>query len=111
MGQNPTRSARSSPSVTEVGGKAPLQQGLGFTANRCMVIGANGEARRAFDLIHRQPHAGLQVAGMVHCGMEQEIVGTLLENYPLLGTDVSLKRIVRGSERGRRGVMNPTSGP
>ena len=79
--------------------------------NRCLVIGANGEARRAIDLIHRHPHAGLQVVGMVRCGMEQGTVGTLIENYPVFGTDVSLKRMVRGREPGQHGVITLTSWP
>jgi len=72
-----------------------LLRGFGFMTSRCLVIGTNGEARRMIDLIHRHPDAGLQVVGMVHCGTEQGIVGTLIENYPVLGTEVSLKRLVR----------------
>ena len=68
---------------------------LGFTTSRCIVIGTNGEARRALDLIHRHPHAGLRVVGLVHCGKEPGIVGTLIENYPVLGTDVSLMQLIR----------------
>ncbi len=67
---------------------------LGFLTSRCLVIGTNGEARRAIDLIHRHPHAGLRVVGLVHCGKEQGIVGTLIQNYTVLGTDDTLGRLV-----------------
>jgi len=66
-----------------------------FMTSRCLIIGTNGEARRAIDLIHRHPHSGLRVLGLVHCGKEPGIVGTVVENYPVLGTDASLKRLVR----------------
>lgn len=72
-----------------------LLLGLGFLSSRCLVIGTNGEARRAIDLIHRHPHAGLQVVGMVHCGNEPGIVGTRIDNYPVLGSAVALKRLVQ----------------
>ncbi len=72
-----------------------LTRSLGLLTRRCLVIGANGEARRTIELIHRHPHAGIQVVGMVQCGSEPRIVGTRVAGYPVLGTDASLKRLVR----------------
>jgi exopolysaccharide biosynthesis polyprenyl glycosylphosphotransferase len=68
---------------------------LGLMTTRCLVIGTNGEARRALDLIHRHPRAGLRVMGLVHCGREPGIVGSFIGDYPVLGTDASLARLVR----------------
>ena len=72
-----------------------LMRGLGLTTSRCIVIGTNGEARRAIDLIHRHPLAGLQVVGIVHAGDDPGAVGTLIEGHPVLGTDDSLTRLIR----------------
>ncbi len=72
-----------------------MMRGLGLLTSRCLVIGTNGEARRAIDLIHRHPQAGMQVLGMVQCGQEQRLVGTHIEDYPVLGTDVSLGQLVQ----------------
>lgn len=72
-----------------------LVRRLGLTTSRCLVIGTNGDARRAIDLVHRHPHAGLQIVGMVHCGAEPTPVGSMVERYPVLGSDASLKRLIR----------------
>lgn len=71
-----------------------LMRRRGFITSRCLVIGTNGEARKAIDLIHRHPEAGLQLVGLVHCGTDQGIVGTLVQDYPVLGTDDSMKRLI-----------------
>jgi exopolysaccharide biosynthesis polyprenyl glycosylphosphotransferase len=68
---------------------------LGLMTRRCLVIGTNGEARKAVELIRSHAHAGLQVVGLVHPGKDEGIVGTRIENCPVLGTDASLRRLVR----------------
>ena len=72
-----------------------LIRGFGFMKSRCLVVGTNGEARRALELIDRHPHAGLRVVGMVHCGREPDLVGRSVGDCPVLGSDASLTRLVR----------------
>lgn len=72
-----------------------LTQGLGLMTSRCIVIGTNGEARRAIELIHRHPSAGLKVVGMVRSENDPGIVGALIDGHPVLGTDDSLTRLIR----------------
>jgi exopolysaccharide biosynthesis polyprenyl glycosylphosphotransferase len=67
---------------------------LSFMTSRCLVLGTDGEAQKVIDLIHRHPDAGLHVVGMVQYGEKQGIGGTRIENYPVLGTDASLKQVV-----------------
>jgi exopolysaccharide biosynthesis polyprenyl glycosylphosphotransferase len=72
-----------------------MMRGFGFMTSRCLVIGTNVQARRAIDLIQRHPHAGLQVVGVVDCGKEPGIEGTLIADCPVLGNDVALGRLVQ----------------
>jgi hypothetical protein len=72
-----------------------LMRGAGFLASRCLVIGTTDDARRAIDLIHRHPNAGLEVVGVVHCGKEPGIVGTLIAGCPVLGTGDTLRRLAQ----------------
>jgi exopolysaccharide biosynthesis polyprenyl glycosylphosphotransferase len=72
-----------------------LMRGAGFLTNRCLVIGTNGEARRAVDLIDRHPHAGLQIVGIVHRGSAPDIAGPPLASYQVLGTEDELTRLVQ----------------
>jgi exopolysaccharide biosynthesis polyprenyl glycosylphosphotransferase len=71
-----------------------MMRSLGFMTSRCLVIGANDDARRVIDLIHRHPHAGMQVVGLIQCGEEPGTVGTFVGDYPVLGTDASLAELV-----------------
>ncbi len=66
----------------------------GFLAQRCLIIGTNGEARKTVQLIQRYQHHGLRIFGMIHCGQKHDIIGQFIENYPVLGTLDSLERFV-----------------
>ena len=72
-----------------------LTRGTAYMTSRCLVIGANDAARETIDLIHRHPEAGLRVVGVIHCGSEPGFVGTQLDGFPVLGTELSLRRLVR----------------
>jgi len=67
----------------------------GFLAQRCLIIGTNGEARKTIELIHRHPHFGLRVLGLIHCGPERDRVGQFIDEYPVLGTLESLDKFVQ----------------
>ncbi|MBM3859064.1 MAG: sugar transferase [Verrucomicrobia bacterium] len=66
----------------------------GLLAQRCLIIGTNGEARKTIQLIRRHPHYGIRVLGMIHCGPSRERVGQFIEDYPVLGTLDSLEKFV-----------------
>jgi len=66
----------------------------GFLAQRCLIIGTNGEARKTVQLIQQYPHYGLRILGLIHCGPTREKVGQFLEDYPILGTLDSLEKFV-----------------
>ena len=66
----------------------------GFLAQRCLIIGTSQEARRVIDLVHRHPHAGLKILGIIHCGAEREAVGKFVEDYPVLGSIEALNKFV-----------------
>jgi exopolysaccharide biosynthesis polyprenyl glycosylphosphotransferase len=66
----------------------------GFLAQRCLVIGTNGEARKAIELIEEHRHAGLRVFGLIHCGAERERIGKFVGGYPVLGTLDALEKFI-----------------
>ena len=66
----------------------------GFMAQRSLVIGTNGEARKVIELIHQHPQAGLRVFGLIHCGAGRERIGQFYEDYPVLGTIDTLEKFV-----------------
>jgi exopolysaccharide biosynthesis polyprenyl glycosylphosphotransferase len=72
-----------------------LMRRSALMTRRCLVIGTNGEARKTIDLIHRHPHAGIQVVGMVACGNTLGRGGAFVDDYPVLGTEASLQQLVR----------------
>jgi FlaA1/EpsC-like NDP-sugar epimerase len=72
-----------------------LMRRSALMTRRCLVIGTNGEARKTIDLIHRHPHAGIQVVGMVACGNTLGRGGAFVDDYPVLGTEASLPQLVR----------------
>ena len=57
----------------------------GVLGQRCLIIGANGEARRAIELIREHPHTGMRVLGLIHCGRDQERIGKFVDGFPILG--------------------------
>jgi len=66
----------------------------GFLAQRSLVIGTDGEARKALALIQEHPQAGLRVFGLIHCGSDRDRVGKFVEGYPVLGTLDSLEKFI-----------------
>jgi exopolysaccharide biosynthesis polyprenyl glycosylphosphotransferase len=66
----------------------------GFLAQRCLVIGTNGEARKTIDLIRRYPHHGVRILGLIHCGANREKIGQFIDDFPILGTLDSLEKFV-----------------
>lgn len=67
----------------------------GFLVQRSLIIGTNGEARKALELINKYPHYGIRVLGLIHCGANREKVGQFIEDYPILGTIDSLEKFVQ----------------
>jgi exopolysaccharide biosynthesis polyprenyl glycosylphosphotransferase len=63
-------------------------------AQRCLIIGTSQEARRVIDLVHRHPHAGMKILGIILVGTDREHVGKFVEDYPVLGTLESLDKFV-----------------
>jgi exopolysaccharide biosynthesis polyprenyl glycosylphosphotransferase len=66
----------------------------GFMAQRCLIIGTNGEARRVIELIHKHPHTGIRILGLIHCSPDRDRVGKFCEGYPILGTIDTLEKFV-----------------
>jgi exopolysaccharide biosynthesis polyprenyl glycosylphosphotransferase len=66
----------------------------GFLAQRCLIIGTNGEARKTLELIRQHAHAGIRILGLIHCTPSRDKVGQFVEGYPVLGTLDSLEKFV-----------------
>lgn len=66
----------------------------GFMSQRCLIVGTNGEARKALDLVGDHPHAGLRVLGLIHSGADRDRVGKFVNGYPILGSLESLEKFV-----------------
>lgn len=67
----------------------------GFMAQRCLVIGTNGEAHKALELIEQHPHSAIRVLGLIHCGPEKDKVGKFIDDYPILGTLESTEKFAQ----------------
>jgi exopolysaccharide biosynthesis polyprenyl glycosylphosphotransferase len=66
----------------------------GFMSQRCLVIGADSEARKVIELVHQHSHAGVKILGLIHCGNDRERIGRFIEEYPILGTLETLEKFV-----------------
>jgi exopolysaccharide biosynthesis polyprenyl glycosylphosphotransferase len=66
----------------------------GFMAQRCLIIGTTGEARKAIELIGQHAHANLRILGLIHCGTDRDRVGKFFDDYPVLGTLDTLEKFV-----------------
>lgn len=66
----------------------------GFMSQRCLIIGAQSEARKVIELVHEHPHAGIKILGLIRCSPERERVGRFVDEYPVLGTLETLERFV-----------------
>ncbi len=66
----------------------------GFMAQRCLIIGTTGEARKAIELIGQHSHANLRILGLIHCGNDRDRIGKFFDEYPVLGTLETLERFV-----------------
>ena len=73
----------------------------GFMAQRCLIIGTTGEARKAIELIGQHGHANIRILGLIHCGNDRDRVGKFLDEYPVLGTLDTLERFVDLYDIGR----------
>jgi exopolysaccharide biosynthesis polyprenyl glycosylphosphotransferase len=73
----------------------------GFMAQRCLIIGTTGEARKAIELIGQYGHANIRIFGLIHCGNDRDRVGKFLDEYPVLGTLDTLERFVDLYDIGR----------
>jgi len=67
----------------------------GFMQQRCLIIGSNGEAKKAVDLVEQHPHAGIRILGLVHCGQEKDKIGKFIDDYPILGGLDSVEKFVQ----------------
>ncbi len=73
----------------------------GFMAQRCLIIGTTGEARKAIELIGQHGHANIRILGLIHCGNDRDRVGKFFDEYPVLGTLDTLERFVELYDIGR----------
>ena len=73
----------------------------GFMAQRCLIIGTTGEARKAIEVIGQHGHANIRILGLIHCGNDRDRVGKFLDEYPVLGTLDTLERFVDLYDIGR----------
>jgi len=66
----------------------------GILAQRCLIIGANGEAQKVVDLIRRYPQSGMRVLGLIQCGHDRERIGRFIGEFPILGNLDHLEKFV-----------------
>ncbi len=66
----------------------------GFMAERCLIIGSGHESRKVIELVHRHPHAGVKILGVIHPNGDHEAVGKFIGEYPVLGNLGTLDRFV-----------------
>ena len=66
----------------------------GFMSQRCLVIGADSEARKVIELVNQHAHAGVKILGLIHCGNDRDRLGRFIEEYPILGTLETLEKFV-----------------
>jgi exopolysaccharide biosynthesis polyprenyl glycosylphosphotransferase len=67
----------------------------GFMQQRCLVIGTNGEAKKAIDLVEQHPHSGIRILGLIHCHQDKDKVGKFIGDYPVLGGLDSVEKFVQ----------------
>ena len=67
----------------------------GLMAQRCLIIGANEEARKVLELVTNRARTDIRSLGLIHCGPDKKHVGDFIENYPVLGTLESLERFIQ----------------
>lgn len=67
----------------------------GFMSQRCLIIGSNGDAQSAINLIEQHPHVGIRILGLIHSTGDKERVGKFIGDYPVLGTLDTLEKFVQ----------------
>lgn len=67
----------------------------GFMQQRCLIIGTNGEAKKALDLVEGHPHAGIRVLGLIHCSPDKDKIGKFIGDYPILGSLDAVEKFVQ----------------
>ena len=67
----------------------------GLMSQRCLIIGANGEARKAIDLVEQHPHSGIRILGLIYCGPDKDKIGKFVDDYPILGGLDSVEKFVQ----------------
>ena len=67
----------------------------GLLSQRCLLIGTNGEAQKAVQLVNEYGgHAGIRILGLIHCGQDRERIGKFIGGYPILGTLDTLENFI-----------------
>ena len=67
----------------------------GLMAQRCLIIGTNGEARKAVELVDNRARTDIRILGLISCGNNHEQIGKFIGDYPVLGTLASVERFVQ----------------
>ena len=67
----------------------------GLMAQRCLIIGTNGEARKVVELVEKRARADIRILGLISCGHNREQVGKFIGDYPILGSLESVERFVQ----------------
>ena len=66
----------------------------GLMAQRCLIIGTDGEARKVLDLVAGRARTDIRILGLIHCGQDRNMIGKFIGDYPVLGTLESVERFI-----------------
>ena len=67
----------------------------GLMAQRCLIIGTNGEARKVVELVENRAQADIRILGLISCGHNRDQIGKFVGDYPILGSLESVERFVQ----------------
>jgi len=67
----------------------------GLMAQRCLIIGTNGETRKVVELVEKRARADIRILGLISCGHSREQIGKFIGDYPVLGSLESVERFVQ----------------
>jgi exopolysaccharide biosynthesis polyprenyl glycosylphosphotransferase len=66
-----------------------------FMQQRCLIIGSNGEAKKAIELVEQHPHSGIRILGLIHSSQDKDKIGKFINGYPILGGLDAVEKFVQ----------------